>query len=141
MTQTIKTKGISLVLALALVTLFTTLQSSSCSKDDVISSTPVGTINGTWKVSLYWDAKDETNKFTGYRFSFNSGGQVVATNGVTTVAGTWTESSNKLIIDFGTDPLFSKLSDDWLKEEKTSSSIKLKDDNPTKDEKLQFVLN
>jgi hypothetical protein len=140
MTQTIKFKPLSLVWALALVTMFTTLQSSSCSKDDVPLSN-VGNISGTWKVSLYWDAKDETSKFTGYVFTFSNGGQITATNGTTTVTGTWSESSSKLTIDFGSHPVFSKLSDDWLKEEKNSSSIKLKDDNPAKDEKLQFVLN
>ena len=141
MIQSFKTKGINLFLALSLVTLFTTLQSSTCSNDDSISSNTSGTPSGTWRVSLYWDSKDETYKFCGYNFTFAGGGQVTATNGSSTVTGTWSESSSKFTLDFGADPLFSKISDDYLKEEKTASSIKLKDDNPLKDEKAQFVRN
>ena len=137
MIQSFKTKGINLFLALSLVTLFTTLQSSTCSNDDAISSNTSGAPSGTWRVSLYWDSKDETYKFSGYNFTFATGGQVTATNG----SGTWSESSSRLTLDFGADPVFSKISDDYLKEEKTASSIKLKDDNPLKDEKVQFVRN
>ncbi|MBK7433142.1 MAG: hypothetical protein IPI66_04015 [Chitinophagaceae bacterium] len=141
MTHTFKTRGINLFLALSLVTLFTTLQSSTCSKSDDVVTNTTGTPAGTWRVSLYWDSKDETSKFTGYNFTFAAGGQVTATNGASTVTGTWTETSTRMILDFGADPLFSKISDDYLKEEKTSVSIKLKDDNPLKDEKVQFVKN
>jgi hypothetical protein len=141
MIQSFKTKGINLFLALSLVTLFTTLQSSTCSNNDAIASNTSGTPGGTWRVSLYWDSKDETYKFSGYNFTFVTGGQVTATNGSSTVSGTWSESSSKFTLDFGADPLFSKISDDYLKEEKTASSIKLKDDNPLKDEKVQFIRN
>ena len=141
MIQSFKTKGINLFLALSLVTLFTTLQSSTCSKSDDIAPTVSGTPSGTWRVSLYWDSKDETYKFSGYNFTFTTGGQVTATNGSSTVTGTWIESSSKFTLDFGADPLFSNISDDYLKEEKTASSIKLKDDNPLKDERVQFVRN
>ena len=141
MTQSFKTKGINLFLALVLVTLFTTLQSSSCSKNDDVVINTTDTPGGTWRISLYWDSKDETSKFTGYNFTFSSAGQVTATNGSSNVTGTWSESSTRLILNFGADPLFSKISDDYLKEEKTIASIKLKDDNPLKDEKVQFVKN
>ena len=140
MTQSFKTKGINLFLALALVTSFTTLQSSCSKSDDVVINT-TGTPGGTWRVSLYWDSKDETYKFTGYNFTYSNNGQVTATNGSSMVTGTWSETSNRLTLNFGTDPLFSKISDNYLKEEKTIASIKLKDDNPLKDEKVQFVKN
>ena len=71
----------------------------------------------------------------------NSSGVLSALNGGTTVNGTWTETSSKVIIDFGTHPVLSDLNDDWLKEEKTTGTLKLKDDNPARDEKLQFVKN
>ncbi len=133
-----KTKGINLLLALLMVAIFTTLQSSSCSKsDDVAVINPP--VSGTWQVSLYWDKKDETSKFSSYNFSFNAGGQVTSTNGASTITGTWSESSTKFTISFGADPVFSKLNKDWLKEERTATTIKLKDDNPTKDEKVQFI--
>jgi len=141
MIHSLKTNRINLFLALSLVTLFTTLQSSTCSKNDDIVANTTGTPTGTWRVTLYWDSGDETNKFAGYNFTFNSGGTVTATNGVTTVNGTWSESSSRMTLDFGTDPLFRKISDDYLKEEKTATSIRLKDDNPLKDEKVQFARN
>ena len=141
MFQSFKTKGINLFLALSLVTFFTTLQSSTCSKSDDVVTNTTGTPAGTWRVSLYWDSKDETYKFTGYNFTFFTNGQVTATNGSNIVSGTWSETSSRLTLNFGTDPLFSKISDDYLKEEKTIGSIKLKDDNPLKDEKVQFVKN
>jgi uncharacterized cupin superfamily protein len=140
MLVSLKTKGISLISALSLVILFTTLQSSSCSKSDDVATINTG-ITGTWRVSLYWDKKDETSKFSGYNFSFNSGGQLTASNGASNLSGTWSESSTKFTINFGTDPTFSSLNKDWLKEEKTATSIKLKDDNPAKDEKIQFAKN
>jgi hypothetical protein len=120
-----------------------TLLSSTCSKnDDVIAPGSGGNIAGNWKVSLYYDnSKDETYKLSGYSFIFNSSGVISAINGGTTVNGTWTETSSKLVIDFGTHPVLSDLNDDWLKEEKTAASIKLKDDNPARIEKLQFVKN
>lgn len=141
MIHSFKTNRISLFLALSLVTLFTTLQSSTCSKSDDVVANTTGTPAGTWRVSLYWDSGDETYKFNGYNFTFNNGGTVTATNGTSTVSGTWTETSSRMTLDFGADPLFKKISDDYLKEEKTTSSIRLKDDNPLKDEKVQFVKN
>lgn len=114
------------------------LQSSSCSKNDD-QSVIAGDYSGGWRVSYYFDNSDETYKFTGYSFTFNNGGQLTATNGSNTVTGTWSTGSNKLIINFGTTADFTKLNDDWLIEEKTNSSIKLKDDNPARLDKLQFT--
>ena len=136
----IKSKVFNLFTALVLVSLFTTLQSSSCSKnDDVPAIGPA--ISGTWTVSVYWDKKDETSKFSGYNFSFNSGGQVVAIKAGTTFNGTWNESSSRLSVNFGTDPVLSKMNKDWLKEEKTATTIKLKDDSAGSDERIQFIKN
>ncbi len=140
MLQSLKTRTFNLFSALAVVTIFTTLQSSSCSKDDATPTDP-GNITGSWKVSLYWDNTDETYKFSGYNFVFNTGGTVTATKAGLTINGTWSETSTKFILNFGTDPVFSDLNDDWQKEEKTVNSIKLKDDNPLQDDKLQFIKN
>jgi hypothetical protein len=140
MQLSLKTKAFNLFSALLLVTMFTTLQSSSCSKsDDMAAIAPP--IAGTFSVSLYWDKKDETGKFSGYSFSFNSGGQVVAIKGSSTINGTWNESSSRLSVNFGTDPILSKLNKDWIKEEKTTTSIKLKDDSASSDERIQFIKN
>lgn len=114
------------------------LQSSSCSKSDD-QSVIAGDYSGSWKISLYFDNTDETAHFAGYTFTFNNGGQLIATNGSNTATGTWSTSSSKLIINFGTTPNFSDLNDDWLIEVKTSTSINLKDDNPAQNDKLQFT--
>ena len=111
----------------------------SCSKKDDLSSITQGPVDGNWRVSLYFDNSDETNKFSGYNFTFNSSGQLTATNGSNTVTGTWTQGSSKFNISFGTTPVFEDLNDDWLTVEKTSTSIKLKDDNPARNEQLQFI--
>ena len=116
--------------------LFTSLL-NSCSKSDDISNSVT---SGKWKVSLFYDTGDETSNFSGYAFTFHDGGHLEATNGATTINGTWSQGSNKLIINFGTTPIFDDLNDDWLVEEQTSTSIKLKDDNPTQDDKLQFTI-
>jgi hypothetical protein len=133
-------KSFNLVLALVLVIFFTTLQSSSCSKSDDIA-TVNSAIPGTWHVSLYWDVKDETSKFNGYSFSFTSGGLVTATNGGTTVNGTWSESSSRFTISFSAGGALGNASKSWLKELKTATNINLKDDSPSSTEKIQFTAN
>jgi len=133
-------KSFNLVLALVLVTFFTTLQSSSCSKSDDVA-TINSAIPGTWRVSLYWDVKDETSKFSGYSFSFTSGGLVTATNGGTTVNGTWSESSSRFTISFSAGGALGNASKSWLKELKTATNINLKDDSPSSTEKIQFTAN
>jgi hypothetical protein len=142
MLQSVKIKSTNLILALVMVTIFTTLQSSSCFKKDdadIINNTPA--ITGTYRISFYWDKKDETSDFAGYNFSFSSGGQATATKGSATVKGTWSESGSKFIIDFGTDAVLSELNDDWQIVEKTATTIKLKDDNPLQDDQVTFIKN
>jgi hypothetical protein len=137
-----KTKSLNLLPALILAIFFTAFQSSSCSKKDdviVINNTPA--ITGTYRISFYWDKKDETSDFAGYSFSFNSSGQATATKGSTTAKGTWSESGSKFIIDFGTDVVLSELNDDWQIVEKTATTIKLKEDNPLQDDQVTFIKN
>lgn len=122
----------------AFAILVATLAFQSCSRDNA-SSVNANTTDGNWRVSLYYDNSDETYKFTGYTFTFNSNGSITATNGSNSANGTWSQGSSKFNIDFGTTAVFSDLNDDWLIEEITSSSIRLKDDNPARDEKLQFI--
>lgn len=96
---------------------------------------------GNWKVTYYWDKdKDETNDFSGYTFDFQSDGTLVGKIGGTTYQGTWSEnnSSNKLILTITGTKALDDMTDDWLIQEKTSSSIKLKDDNTEHLEELYF---
>lgn len=99
------------------------------------------TIVGVWKVSYFYDDKDETSDFNGYTFDFKSDGKFVATFSTNTVNGTWSEdkSSNKLIISISGTKALDEIDNDWLITEKTSTSIKLKDDNVTKNEQLYFT--
>ena len=44
----------------------------------------------TWTITNFVDSgKNETTNFTGYGFSFNADGSLVADNGTTTITGTW----------------------------------------------------
>jgi len=113
----------------------------SCSnkKDDTPSGEP-NLKDGTWRVSFYWDTKDETSNFSGYALMFGDGGVLMAHKGAAAVTGTWSQTSTKLIINF-TDPVLSELNDDWLITEKSSTVIKLKDDNPGQDDQLHLTKN
>jgi hypothetical protein len=113
-----------------------TLMSTSCSKDD---ATITNTAAGNWVITTYWDKKDETAKFTGYTFDFHNGGHAQATKAGVIVDGSWSESGSKFTINFGTDPILSKLNKSWLKEAVTATSMKIKDDNPSSDEWVLFT--
>lgn len=132
-------KALKLLYSLILVSALCSIQLTSCSKKDDSTQVTQAATDGNWRLSLYFDNSDETNKFSGYTFTFNSGGQVTATNGSNTVSGSWSQGSSKFMISFGATPVFSDLNDDWLMEEKTTSSIKLKDDNVTHVHQLQFL--
>ncbi len=111
-------KSIPAIILFALSTLF------SCQKSDD-SSNPGGGTNvtpaaGQWKVTFFFDKKDETSNYTGYVFEFGSNGSLSASNGSQTWTGTWStgidDSANKFLIDFtGTVPsALSDLEEDWL---------------------------
>jgi hypothetical protein len=115
---------------------------TSCSKDDnsIDTSDKVNEISsfaqsGTWKVTYFNDSgTDETYHFTGYNFTFGSGGTVTAVNGSATQTGTWSvtsgsssSSSNKFNLNFSDVEPFDELNDDWDILEYTSAIIKLKD--------------
>lgn len=111
-------KSIPAIILFALSTLF------SCQKNDD-SSNPGGGTNvtpaaGQWKVTFFFDKKDETANYTGYVFEFGSNGSLSASNGSQTWTGTWStgidDSANKFLIDFtGTVPsALSDLEEDWL---------------------------
>ncbi len=98
-------------------------------------------ISGSWKISFYWDQKEETSNFSNYYFMFNSNGTIMAHKGMATYEGFWSETSSKFTIDFGNDPVLSKLNDDWVKLEESNSVLKLKDDNTDQDDELHFIKN
>jgi len=102
-----------------------------------------GTINlkeGTWRISFYWDEKDETSNFTGYALMFGDVGVLMAHKGSAMYTGTWSQTSTRLTINF-TDPVLSELNDDWLITETGTNTIKVKDDNPAQDDQLHLTKN
>lgn len=95
--------------------------------------------SGTWRITNFIDSgENETSDFTGYNFSFNSDGSLVATNGTDTLTGTWSvtddsSSSSNDDIDFNIFfPVqdtndFEDLNDDWDIISYTSVKIELID--------------
>lgn len=139
-------------LLLLVSTLSMSLMASMCSSDDDgmnpsdsnnISELEDITQTGAWSITYYIDSgDDETNHFTNYTFTFNTDGTLVATNGDTTVNGTWsiTNDSNSSDDDdnnsssdtdfnifFASPPNFEDLTDDWDIIEITNSKIELID--------------
>ncbi|MGB5226617.1 MAG: hypothetical protein WBN55_00035 [Eudoraea sp.] len=126
---------------------------SSDNSDDVNSANIMADIqeisdlvsNGTWTITNFVDSgSDETANFTGYGFSFNSDGNLVADNGSNTVNGTWSvtddsgsdDSNDDSSIDDSSDDIdfniffaspsnFNELSEDWDIVSRTDSRIEL----------------
>ena len=126
---------------------------SSDNSDDVNATNSMADIqeisdlvsNGTWTITNFVDSgSDETANFTGYGFSFNSDGNLVADNGSNTVNGTWSvtddsgsdDSNDDSSIDDSSDDIdfniffaspsnFNELSEDWDIVSRTDSRIEL----------------
>ena len=109
----------------------------SCKKNDTSSNsntlqTSAVVTQGTWKITLYNDSgTDETANYTGYTFSFISGGSASAIFGSVVTNGTWNsyndDSQNKLYLNFGGTAPLAKLKVDWHIIEKTTLKIRLED--------------
>ncbi len=125
------------------------LMSSTCSSSDddgspddnsaVIAQINSTVQTGTWRITSFIDSgNDETSNFSGYNFTFNSNGSLVADNGSTTISGTWSitdddnsddDSSSSSDIDFNigfSSPNdFAELSEDWHITSRTGTRIEL----------------
>lgn len=119
-----------------LVTLFTACTRNSDSL--VTPNSSVAAAAGQWKVVFYWDKKDETSNFAGWAISFQADGKLTATKSGTTVSGTWSQTSSKFSLSFGSDPVLSSLNKNWQIISITDNLIKLKDDNPAQDDELHL---
>jgi hypothetical protein len=111
--------------------------------------------SGTWTITNFVDdGQDETSDFSGYDFTFNPDGTLVADNGTTTVTGTWSitlddDSSDdsdddgldddydddeiEFNIFFASPETFSELSEDWYIISFSSDTIQLIDDDDDSD--------
>ena len=125
----------------AVLTLGLFLLTFSCSSDKVMTdnSAEIKQISdmaksGTWRITNYNDSgQDETSDYTGYSFTFNENGTLIATNGTNTYSGTWSVSDDSSSDDnpddidfnifFASPPNFEELSDDW--DISSSSSVKI----------------
>lgn len=106
----------------------------ACDDDDAaaIDNTQVfqSLTTGTWRVTYFFDEKDETSDFDGYVFTFNSNGTATATKNSTPVFGSWsTEKSGsgtvKLILSFGFVIPLDELDEDWKILESSNVRMKL----------------
>ena len=133
-------------LALALLVSFSLMSSTCSSSDDDDGSNnnnanPQEVINiaqsGNWTITYFFDTdSDESSDFNGYTFTFADTGVLTATNGSSTIIGTWSvtnsssSSSNSDLdfnISFVSPPDFEELSDDWDIISCTSTKIELID--------------
>ena len=129
----------------AVLTLGLFLITFSCSSDTVMTdnSSEIKQISdmatsGTWRITNYNDSgQDETSDYTGYNFTFNENGTLIATNGTNTYNGTWSVSDDSSSDDdpddidfnifFASPPDFEELSDDWDIGSSSSAKIELID--------------
>jgi hypothetical protein len=133
-------KKLKLIPILALV--FMLNVASMCSSDDSnddnsgSSSNPTqvntNATSGTWRVTLYnEDGSIQTSNFSGYAFTFASGGALTAVNGSTTQSGVWStysdSGSTKMELLFSaTNGSFESISEDWNVLSTSASKIQLK---------------
>lgn len=121
---------------------------AGCTKEDGPSSVADAFTSGTWRVTHFSErTSNETDDFSGYTFTFQSNGKVLAAKGGVIKEGNWSEntSSQRLIIDLGVKgdankPL-GELTDDWVITSKTATKVNLTDDSSTSNELLEFTKN
>lgn len=112
--------------------------SSSSNNSQLITAINNTVSSGTWRVTYFYDTdSEETANFTGYNFTFASGGVLTATNGSNTYTGTWsvTDSNSNddnpsdvhFNVGFLAPPDFEDLTDDWEVLERTNTKIRLTD--------------
>lgn len=126
---------LSMVLGVSFVSCFGSDDDDSHhSNDDNNGGTTNIVVEGSWRVTLFQeDNSSQTHHFSGYVFTFNTNGSLIAVNGGSTMTGTWStggdDSLNKLWINFPSaadDTPFEEISEDWQIIAKTASKIELR---------------
>lgn len=123
------TKKITMIGAIFVYILLVAFSKNDNNSSEQITTTPI--INneqvGQWRITYFHDSdKEETHHFSGYAFSFNEGGSLVAVKNSTTIKGTWSVSESDSSDDddggssdkdfnifFSSPDHFEDLSDDW----------------------------
>jgi len=108
--------------------------------DDIDTSNLVAVlVNGLWKVDYFFDELNKTSQFSTYSFVFNADGSATATNGISSVEGSWAaygdEGNLEVVLDFGEESPFDELMEDWEVDVFTESVINMKDDKDDKSAK------
>ena len=127
----------TLLLALALVITACSSDDDTPTNDSTKNTLETNLTANTWIITKYLDSgEDELYHYSGYVFTFEENGRLIATNGTNTYAGTWSitsfGSSNSVDdldfnIWFNIPETFNELSDDWDIVSSTSSKIELLD--------------
>ena len=127
-----------------LLGLFIVLLFVACDKDTIdnqVTSADVSEIKlmivaGEWKVTRYFDDKDETSNYTGFVFDFAQDGVLAASNGNTASSGSWSievdsnddsESDVDFNIFFANPIVLKELTEDWDIVSYSDIKIELKD--------------
>lgn len=110
------------------------LSGVACDDDDdsqVIDEVQVqeSLVDGTWRVTYFFDEKDETSDYEGYVFTFGANGTTTVTKNSTPVFGTWIAGKSisgtvELILGFGLTSALEELAQDWTIIE--SSDVRMK---------------
>jgi hypothetical protein len=82
-------------------------------------------------ITFIEDGRDKTSQFSGYRFSFNTDGSVIASLNGTDISGTYQvfrdDGRLELEMDFPSNSPLYELDDDWYFESKTSDTLSFED--------------
>ena len=103
-------------------------------EDDVSDSVFVSIlVDGSWKITYYFDDQDETDDFKSYEFMFLRDGSVKVLKGDSLITGVWYAYGDDGILefelDFGSTWPLKELNDDWVVIEFDESRIKLGDES------------
>ncbi|MDA3911722.1 MAG: hypothetical protein PF448_10235 [Bacteroidales bacterium] len=116
---------------------FTACEDDSSDDSQNSSSSPSSSSetiqSSSWEITNYEDDNEnKTYHFSEYRFDFSDNGEASATNGESTISGTWSFSNDsegnlELNLDFGLQEPWDDLEDDWDVLSISDSKIDLKD--------------
>ena len=122
--------------------LFFSFVFTSCSPDhDFLSSTNEIITRGSWNVEFFAN-DNKTAELGSLNFQFNGNGKLSATNGVTTVQGSWNvikdvDRSDVLTINMNEQGSVSELSNTWSVKTKTTNNFILQAKGSTTEFRLR----
>ena len=107
---------------------------TGCSKEafDNFGASKEIITNGKWSIDYYFNGQDNTDTFQGFQFTFNSNGNLTASNGAESYTGTWTsirgtDHGEILTLNFeNTNAALQQLETDWNVGATSLNSIAMK---------------